>query len=671
MGVLLALLFSYPLVGKGWVLVLDWVHGPRDTIYPSLLGIGATQASAPMAWIAIGIEYLIGGQALSWVAMAVCFPIAVWSSGRLIPGSLTAKTAGGVLYAVNPIVFERFGAGQVYFVLVAALLPLLVNPLVAFSQRNGWRRYLTALGIAGLGALDVHFLWITGVLLIARILWRFNLKSLRWAAGVGSLVVCFSAYLLVPQALGHQVGNAVGAADLASYKTASDATFGLYVNVLGLYGFWRRGPVLPKEYFVLWPVLLAGLLLVCALGVRSAWRSGHRDLVGVLSIAAVMGYFLALGSQGPTASVFDLLYRNLPGFNVMREPQKFVVLVLLAYSVFFGLGVVEIGRGLRSRGALIGITAIAMSLPLVYSATLFGGLDGQLSVSRYPKSWAAADRVMGSGPGQMLFLPWHEYMSFPWTHNQVIANPAPTVFQRTVVSGDNVQVGYLASDSTSARGAYLQTLFSEGSSLTRFGHLVAQLGISYVVLSHNVDYRSYSWLYRQKDLRLEYESRQITVWRNEVAIPQGTRVSTTVSFPSQASFISTAQKKDLLGIAPVVGSGASVGVSRPLPAPLGGVRRRSTVAFSLRSGPVGYAVLPEGFDPGWTAGMGGSIETADGGSAVPVSGATGTISFSPWLDVEGGYLVSIATVVASFGIGWWWDRRERAAKTQGRVASAG
>ena len=61
----------------------------------------------------------------------------------------------------------------------------------------------------------------------------------------------------------------------------------------------------------------------------------RRDGLAILA-AGIAGYFLALGNEGPTGGLFRLAYEHIPGFVVMREPDKFAVLVALAYAYGFG-----------------------------------------------------------------------------------------------------------------------------------------------------------------------------------------------------------------------------------------------------------------------------------------------------------------------------------------------
>ena len=49
-------------------------------------------------------------------------------------------------------------------------------------------------------------------------------------------------------------------------------------------------------------------------------------------------------------------------------------------------------------------------------------------------------------------------MAYPFTDGRVVANLGPTSFRRQEISGDNVQVGSVETQSTSPRSAYLGSL---------------------------------------------------------------------------------------------------------------------------------------------------------------------------------------------------------------------
>jgi hypothetical protein len=252
--------------------------------------------------------------------------------------------------------------------------------------------------------------------------------SLRLGAAALGAAAITSAHLLVaPMLLGARPAGAL--TQLTAYRTQADPRVGLLVNVAGLYGFFRPGPIEPKNLFSGWPAVLAALMVIVAVGYVMVLRDAahRRDGQAILS-AGVVGYFLALGDQGPTGRLFRLAYQHVPGFVMMREPDKFAVLVALAYAYGFGWGIAWLTTRSRQKGAQVAAAAVAIVLPLVYTPNLLGGLGGQVKASEIPSSWSFASGLIGQDT--VLFLPWHEYFPAPFTGQRVIANPAAFYFAR-------------------------------------------------------------------------------------------------------------------------------------------------------------------------------------------------------------------------------------------------
>ena len=113
----------------------------------------------------------------------------------------------------------------------------------------------------------------------------------------------------------------------------------------------------------LWPVLLAALAcLWCASPRFRAWvRGAPRSAVLFFGLALALAFYLSLGriveTYGYRASdetLYHLLYSYVPGFNGLRVPGRFAMLVSLFLAVLGGYGAAEIGRrGRAGRAAVL------------------------------------------------------------------------------------------------------------------------------------------------------------------------------------------------------------------------------------------------------------------------------------------------------------------------------
>lgn len=706
-GILIGLGVCAPLLDGGRVFLLDWSIGPYGAVAnPTALGLNGGLTSGVVSSVVTSFLNGLLGSAVTWILIFIFFPIATVGAGRLAGRSHWTRISAGVLYAVNPFVFNRIYAGHLPLLLAYALMPYATKAIIKSVSSSLHRWPLPALWWAGLTAISPHFAWIFGLVILGVALVTLFTKQCSfqrvagWFAVSVSLFALMSSYIFLP----HSVTNLptqVGRVSLDLYRTTGDAHLGLFTNVLALYGFWRLGPgpVLPKEIISGWPFLALAILLVVGVGVSLVrrrnlceinslgeyhpskvggsgmrpsevssprvdvrndfvWDLGTRYFAFLILFLGVGGYFLALGDEGPTGWLFLWAYNHVPFFALMREPEKFLMLLALAYAVFFGWGIEYVSKLNLFKSKIGNFTVVAVvgvALPLGYSANIFDGLGGQITQSSVPSSYQQADALMGTGPGNILYLPWHLYMSYPFTSNRVVANIGAGEFRRTVISGDDVQAGGVESQSTSPRSAYLQVLFSEGPAVREFGALVAPLGVQYLVLAKTVDWASYSWLSDQRDLTVIIDTPSLEVWRNKDYAGIGWRAPKLTSVTGADGLLTLAKADGLVGRALVISSGdpgppnadssqsnqVDVGSSSSPPT----VQELSPVAYRIAAGNPGWVSVDAPFQHGWILNGQPAIKSAEGTLLVRVGASGGLLQFTPWRLVRLGYILSASTFV--------------------------
>ena len=706
LGIVIGLGVCAPLIGGNRAFLLDWSIGPHVGVStPAALGLngGLTPGVVDSVVVAL-LNRLLGGAA-TWLPILVFFPIATVGAGRLAGRSRWSRMAAGTLYAVNPFVFNRLYVGHLPLLIGYALLPFATAAAIRSIASPVTRWSVTALWWAGLTSLSPHFAWIYGLVVVGVAVIAVSTRQQAARRAVGWFTTCVgvfaltSMYIILPHAATN-LPTRVGSVSLSLYRTTGDPHLGLFANVVSLYGFWRTGPgpELPKDVIHGWPFIMFAILVIIAVGVWSALRKtrsegeemddfdplervdtsswsrspkeapvhvnsdtdpwlrfDQRRLAILLVFVGVAGYFLALGNQGPTGGLFLWAYNHVPFFALMREPQKFLMLLALAYAVFFGWGVERLLQIYISPSRVRSVATAALVgvvLPLSYTVTIFNGLDGQITTSPLPASYQQADTIMGLGVGNILFLPWHIYMEYPFTNGRVVANVAPTSFRRNVISGDNVEANNVETQSTSPRSAYLQKLFTDGPHLEQFGTLVAPLGVQYVVLAKTVDWTSYSWITHQKDLKLVLNTPSLEVWRNTAYGGVGQRVAKPTSVSGVSGLLTLARFNELGDGAVVTsrGSSSSSGtISKTSTSAQGlaksrDVQQLSPVAYRIATGPAGWVVVDTPYERGWSLNGRPAIESAEGTVLVRVGRNGGVLQYSPWGMVRLGYTLSAAVV---------------------------
>ena len=457
----------------------DYPQAAHAAFAPSAYGFppGIT-SRAPVEAGLYWIFHVPHAQMLALLPFVAVAPLACAGFARIFPGHGVAIALSATLFSVNPFIYERMANGQVYFVLGYSLLPVLVGLIVNPMESVACAVLLGGLVLTVDIAVSVHFLFIAGTLLIALIVGSLACGDKRAAlVGGGTIFVglILSLYWLIPAALATTSGALpVTRLDLTVFQTLSDPVVGLVANIMGLYGFWRPGPPLVKGHLSGWPFLMLAILMVAGIGFRQILIGGGRKArtLGVSSaLLAVVSIQLAVGAQGPTGAIYTWFFGHIPGFKVMREPEKFAALLALVYATSFGPGAATLARTLRRRGLRVACVCCLAALPLVYGYTELNGFDGYARPVSYPPSWALADRAMPPG-AEALALPWRAYLKVPWADDRVVANPMPGFFNRPIISGDDLQAGPIVTESTNPRSLFIQFCLTEGSRITEMGRLL-------------------------------------------------------------------------------------------------------------------------------------------------------------------------------------------------------
>lgn len=658
-GLLIGLGVAFPWLGGGRLLLLDWPVGPHQPVLtPQAYGLqGGLITGLVVQIVLYPIFHLLGDYATTFIIIAI-FPVAAVAIGSLVGGSLWTKIPAAIFYCVNPFVYDRIYAGQLSLIFGYAILPFAVKSLLAQPEPSRTRWVKTGLWWIALITCAPHFVWIFGVVFGVFVLLSIRspkvLLRLLFSAVFAGIGI---SYELI-SGLSGGIGIHVGSRAFAAYQTRGGPGIGLFSNVLGLYGFWRQGPLLAKQAITGWPIFLAGIILVAAFGMFSHYRSGNPNSdnnkkVTVLVASGIAGMFLAMGDQGPIGSFFKFAYDYIPFFKIMREPQKFSILWALALATGFGWGTGELYKKAFGKAAKIFTALVAIGLCLVYEPLMFNGFDGQLKTTKFPSSWYKANKIIGKGQGSILALPWHLYLSYPFT-SSVIANPSPSFFSRPTISGDNEQLPGLPSSSTLRRSAFLQYVYNYGPDIGTFGSIVAPLGVKYIVLEKTVDWRNYSWLNNQQDLKKIFNSSSIEVFQNQNYQGLGTASSKITTVPNWGSILALAQLGKLKGQVLQVqnpGPGPMVlpqGTSRIPPASPVKVKRSFAAKYYIDSHQPGWIQLSLLYDPGWTLQGRPAIQLAEGNLGWSNNGKASVVFFSPVDLIFVGYGVSFFTVF--FGI---------------------
>lgn len=653
LGLVVGVLVIWPWTSGGYLLLLDWVSGPNQTLTPGVFGLSGSALDAlPFRLATQGLRNTIGPQATAWLLILMFFPLAAAGIAAASGGSRWRFLPASTLMVCNPWVVDRVRAGHVALLLGVALLPWLMAAARDARQRGAMFSVRPALWYALAISMSPHAAWLGGAVLIAMLVtprptWRDAIRTVQIFVTAGLVY----SYALVLWLTGTRTLR-VTEVDLSAYQTLPGPG-GLMATVLSLHGFWRGGTGQVRD--LLGPVL--GILLLVV--ILAAVVVGLARLVDLeptrgrpLVVLTILGILLGAGVLGPLGWLYRLAFAHLPLFEAMREQQKWLALALLGYSIGFGAGVEWLAARARSRaraagsaGPLLWPVAVAGAIPLVMAPALLWGLGGSVSVSKYPAGWAEADAVMGAQGGSALFLPWHAYQPFEFTGGRAVATPARAFFRREIISSDAVELPQLRTDSTSLRMEYLDRVIAHAGE-GAFGRLVAPLGVEYVLVSKEREAAAYDWVGRQPGLTLVLRTDSLDVYRVEES-GVGRVVTARTSDYDRAVAQALNSPRDTAALLRADGPVADGASSRSS----GDIQKSGPTSWTVGAGPSGWVVLPEEWSEGWQMDGRSGRPTVAGTIAFEADELEQDIEFVPWRYLLPALLVSLFTLVVLIGFG--------------------
>ncbi|HJQ08779.1 MAG TPA: hypothetical protein VJ836_04850 [Candidatus Saccharimonadales bacterium] len=528
---LIALSIMLPLFAPGFILTLDM------TFTPALRMPGEVTNTYPFHALLHFLDIALPSEIIQKCMLLGIVLLASIGMHRLLqviqplhgPYTMVSIVTASVFFAINPFTYSRFMAGQYAVLLGYALLPWLARSLLIFWVRPTLRQGLLLGGlITVIGIVSIHTLGLAAVLCIVAIsvgIWNWHRKLSQLVThikyGLAALVifVVASSYWLVPLVLGKNITartiNQFGAADLEAFQTVGGGVVAQIFNVLRLQGFWVEGRnlyLLPQDLMPLWGTVFLVVFALALYGAMRLWKA--RPFVATwLVVSGAIGLLVA-GGVGVA-----WLSKHIPFFAGYREPHKFAGLVALCYGVLLAYGVDGIlKKTVKKTDWLYTFAAVGLLLvPVLLTRPMWWGFGGQLSPKHYPPDWHIVNGKLNSDPDNfaVLFLPWHQYMSFGFS-GRIIANPATKFFDKPTITSRNPEFENLPSDSPDTRVREIDRLLAaKGTEQTDLAHKLAKQNVKYILLAKELDYKTHYYLKDIPSITKLDETQTLQLYKNE------------------------------------------------------------------------------------------------------------------------------------------------------------
>lgn len=465
--------------------------------------------------------------------------------GRMFVKAVTSTVSPGLVFVLslfalfNPFVYDRALYGQSGVLIAYGFLLFTIAYLLKTWQTLDFKNLRLAAVFSALTLMfAVHFifflipfylLFLIGIFLKRREIKAAGGLKKFWLSLLFSLIIVLVinanwliALTLKASPLANFVQQGITNQDLIAFQTAGKNGPETFTNVLLMSGFWGKdqyryfdlttAPGWQRSFILLTPLIFYGVYL----SFRKRGRGEKILSAGLLFIFA-LAVFLAVGIKSPVTRGLTLFfYDHLPLYKGLREPQKWVAVIISVYLFYLTLGVARLAKVkiIINHKILSGIFLAAVII--MQAPSLLWGFNRQVKATPYPSDWYETDQFLVNRAPQpsncndkILFLPWHMYMSFNWA-GKIIANPAATFFSCPIISGTNMEWGGIYDNSQDPDGAVIATWLA----LKGQGGLPAISGNAprYIILAKEVDFNSYLWLNKVSYLSLIKETPTLFVY---------------------------------------------------------------------------------------------------------------------------------------------------------------
>ncbi len=247
-----------------------------------------------------------------------------------------------LLYMINPFVYIRFLTGHLYILFSYATLPFLLKTFIDILDKKDKKEMIKFIILLSIVAFSIHILIISLIVMSIIFLFWFNknrdIRILKILIIPAVLFILLNSYWIIPVMTARKsIVDNITEKDFEAY-----APKGTLFDLASMHGFWREGYLYTKDFLPGWQILYLIILSLAILGFISYYKDEKIGIyVKAFAVIGILGFILASGVNGPFGDIVRWLFDNtiLKGF---RDSQKFVAMMVLAYSVLGGLGLNKI-----------------------------------------------------------------------------------------------------------------------------------------------------------------------------------------------------------------------------------------------------------------------------------------------------------------------------------------
>jgi len=460
------------------------------------------------------------------------FPLFFGSLGCFYLFGRNYKATGylaGIFFIFNPFVYERMVMGQITVLLGLSLYPWVILFLYKFFSKKKYYFLIIAAILYGMTVLvSPHSLFILGLLIFA-IVSYFFIKEKNYIKIILSLLIFLTFVTLINfNWLSSSLKESNGLGELSTkfsqndfifYETSRGGVDSLLLNVLALDGHWGEKYNFFKYHLNsnVSKVSTVLILFFILLGIFLNFKDQKKRPLILLSLAVILSaVVLTIGKAHPlTDFLTKPFYQYLPFYKGLREPQKWVSLILICYIFLFSSTFEFFWRKKKNSNRIKILLPFLFFLPLFNSHQILWGLNQQLKVNDFPSSWYQVNNILNKQDGDfgVLFLPWRFYINLSFAGREII-NPSLSFFDKFTFIGDDIKVGNTFSQFYNKE----LDILNKEVDLVNKGNcpetkILNDLNISYIILAKEENWTDYSFLNNCQNIKLINDFNEISLFK--------------------------------------------------------------------------------------------------------------------------------------------------------------
>src|SRR3989344_1735554 len=322
----------------------------------------------------IGLSFEVQTKLLGLIIIMLGF----WGMWKLLGEfklNLYAKSVGSLFFILNSYFLLLFDGGQLSLSLAYAVIPLVwTSFLKTINTYTLFNLSKFIFGIALVSGFDLRIVYLVFFLISTYLFFKILIGEEIKATFRKVLTIFFvsliflvgiHAYWLLPSFFSKPIQLPTTYDRSSQVDFLSFATIGhslllqqphWYENIFG------KVASLKLEF-----IFIPFLILLALLKKKDF-------LVGFWALMALVGAFLAKGSNPPLPDLYSFLFVNIPGFSLFRDPSKFFFFVVISYSVLIAVVSDQFFKKFPKASFLVLIYIIFLARP-VYLGQMTGLLS--------------------------------------------------------------------------------------------------------------------------------------------------------------------------------------------------------------------------------------------------------------------------------------------------------